>query len=203
MNDQPRPFANGSEHEFTLTIEEAADRYAAAGHPRTIRAIQKYCARGDLECQKAETAFGQRYLITAASIARHIAQIIDVSQAPGRVQPRTDASVRSLETSRETAVLSSTSVREQPRTDAPDERYVTQLESDNAFLKTQLAAKDTQLASKDTQIAAFLERDHETNALIQGLQRMLLLSAPDAGDRFASARGAGKGITGERNETAV
>ncbi len=182
MDDQARPFANGSEHEFTLTIEEAADRYAAAGHPRTIRAIQKYCARGDLECQKAETAFGQRYLITAASIARHIAQIIDVSQAPGRVQPRTDASVRSSEVGHETAVLSSASVREQPRTDVPDERYVAQLESDNVFLKTQLAAKDTQLASKDTQIAAFLERDHETNALIQGLQRMLLLSAPEAGN---------------------
>ena len=178
-DDQSRPFANGSEHEFTLTIEEAADRYAAAGHPRTIRAIQKYCARGDLECQKAETAFGQRYMITLASVARHIAQIIDVSQAPGRVRPRADASVRSLEASRETAVQSSASVREQPR---PDERYVTQLESDNVFLKTQLAAKDTQLASKDTQIAAFLERDHETNALIQGLQRMLLLSAPEAGD---------------------
>ncbi len=27
-DDQPRPFANGGEHEFTLTIEEAADRYA-------------------------------------------------------------------------------------------------------------------------------------------------------------------------------
>lgn len=180
--DQSRPFANGSEHEFTLTIEEAADRYAAAGHPRTIRAIQKYCARGDLECQKAETAFGQRYLITPASVARHIAQIIDVSQAPGRVHPRTDASIRLLEIGREAAEQSSTSVREQSRTDAPDERYVAQLETDNAFLKTQLAAKDTQLASKDPQIAALLERDHETNTLIQGLQRMLMLSAPEPGD---------------------
>lgn len=189
MDAQPRPFANGSEHEFTLTIEEAADRYAAAGHPRTIRAIQKYCARGDLECQKAETTFGQRYMITAASIARHIAQIIDVSQAPGRVQPRTDASIRSLETSRETAVQSPASVREQPRTDAPDERYVAQLETDNVFLKTQLAAKDTQLASKDSQIASLLERDHETNTLIQGLQRMLLLSAPEPGDPLSRQPG--------------
>jgi hypothetical protein len=181
-DDLPRPFANGGEHEFTLTIEEAADRYAAAGHPRTSRAIQKYCARGDLECQKAETAFGQRYLITAASIARHIAQIIDVSQTFGRVQPRTDVSVRSSEAGQETSVPSSESVRERPRSDVPGERYVTQLETDNAFLKTQLAAKDTQLASKDTQIAALLERDHETNTLIQGLQRMLILSAPEAGD---------------------
>ena len=48
-----------------------------------------------------------------------------------------------------------------------------QLESENAFLKTQIT-------TKDTQITALLERDHETNALIQGLQRMLgpLLSSP-------------------------
>jgi hypothetical protein len=52
MNDiLTRPDANSREQDFTLTIEEASDRYAAAGHPRTIRAIQKYCARGDLDCQ--------------------------------------------------------------------------------------------------------------------------------------------------------
>src|SRR5437660_12881675 len=92
--DQARPDALSDEHGFLLSVEEAADRYAAAGHPRTIRAIQKYCARGDLECQKAETLYGQRYLITPASVARHIAQIIDVSQVPGRERPRTDAAVR-------------------------------------------------------------------------------------------------------------
>jgi hypothetical protein len=55
---------------------------------------------------------------------------------------------------------------------------ISRLEIENDFLKTQIA-------SKDTQIAALLERDHETNALINGLQRMLapLLSAPDASRR--------------------
>jgi hypothetical protein len=54
----PSPnFANSS---FLLSVEEAADRYAAAGHPRTIRAIQKYCRRGDLESQKVETTYGVR-----------------------------------------------------------------------------------------------------------------------------------------------
>jgi hypothetical protein len=76
--DRSRIAAN----KFTLTIEEAADRYATAGHPRTIRALQKYCACGELE----EAGFGQRYMITSASVARHIAQIEDVSQAPGRGQ---------------------------------------------------------------------------------------------------------------------
>ena len=87
-DDMSRLDANSRKHDFTLTIEEAVDRYAVAGHPRTIRAIQKYCARGDLECQKADTPFGQRYLVTPVSVARHIAQIVDVSQMNGRDQTR-------------------------------------------------------------------------------------------------------------------
>jgi hypothetical protein len=48
MSEQPRPAAAADENAFLLSVEEAADRYAAAGHPRTIRAIQKYCRRLDL-----------------------------------------------------------------------------------------------------------------------------------------------------------
>src|ERR1700682_4589342 len=94
MHDQPRPDAPPDEHGYLLSVEEAADRYAAAGHPRTIRAIQKYCARGDLESQKVETTYGSRYLITPTSIDRHIAMIMERSQATGREQPRTDAAIR-------------------------------------------------------------------------------------------------------------
>jgi hypothetical protein len=39
MSEQLRPAASTDEHTFLLSVEEAADRYAAAGHPRTIRAI--------------------------------------------------------------------------------------------------------------------------------------------------------------------
>ena len=49
MDEQPRPVANADEQAYTLTVEEALPRYEAAGHGRTPRAIQKYCARGDLE----------------------------------------------------------------------------------------------------------------------------------------------------------
>ena len=107
-SEQPRTDANTDEHSYLLSVEEAADRYAAAGHPRTIRAIQKYCGRGDLESQKVETTYGERYLITPASVDRHIAMIIERSQAivrersrtdaAGREQPRTDAAVRPQET---------------------------------------------------------------------------------------------------------
>src|ERR1700726_3899478 len=97
MIEHPRPAAPTDEHGYLLSVEEAADRYAAAGHPRTIRAIQKYCRRGDLESQKVETTYGERYVITPASIDRHIAQIMERSQTNSREQPRLDASGRSAE----------------------------------------------------------------------------------------------------------
>ena len=95
MDEQPRPDANADERAYTLTVEEALLRYEAAGHGRTARALQKYCARGDLDCIKEETEYGQRYRITPASVARHLEQIEQVSQAKGRDQSRPDASVRS------------------------------------------------------------------------------------------------------------
>ena len=176
-NDQPRTDANGHEHDFALTIEEAADRYANAGHPRTIRAIQKYCARGDLECLKAETPYGQRYLVTPSSVARHVAQIIDVSQAHGREQPRPDAAVRPPQASQFKAPGADTVVREQPRPDTPDfqGRYLEHLEHENKFLREQNTV--------------LLERVKETNILTGRLQEMLtpLLGSSDRRDPIAPA----------------
>src|SRR5580700_444969 len=94
MDEQPRPDANADERAYTLTVDEALVRYQAAGHGRTARALQKYCARGDLDCIKEDTEYGQRYRITPASVARHLEQIEQVSQAKGRDQSRTDATVR-------------------------------------------------------------------------------------------------------------
>jgi hypothetical protein len=180
MDEQPRPDANDDEYAYTLTVEEAAARYEAAGHARTMRAIQKYCARGDLNCIKEETTYGQRYRITAASVVRHIEQIEQVSQAPGREQPRPDANVRVLENETSTGQKDAPSVREQPRPDATDDRFVTLLESQNAFLRDQINRKDHQIEQRDTQIEAMIERDRETNILIEQLQRRIpMLAQPE------------------------
>lgn len=170
MNEQPRPAATTDEHGFLLSVEEAADRYAAAGHPRTIRAIQKYCGRGDLESQKVETTYGERYLITPASIDRHIAMIVERTAASGHVQPRPAANVRPAENLAATTDEQPASVREQPRPDA----YVQLLESQTEFLRGQIL-------QKDKTIDALLERDRETNILVGRLQEMLtpLLGRPD------------------------
>jgi hypothetical protein len=45
-DDQSRPVATASDTDFALTIEEAVERYARAGLPRTPRSIQRYCAKG-------------------------------------------------------------------------------------------------------------------------------------------------------------
>jgi hypothetical protein len=58
MNDTRRPDATGPDYEYSLPIEAVADRYAAAGFPRTIRTLQRYCASGHLDAQKVATALG-------------------------------------------------------------------------------------------------------------------------------------------------
>jgi hypothetical protein len=91
---QPRPGAPLDEAAYSLTIDQTADRYAQAGFPRPTRRLQKYCARGDLECRKVETEFGERYLVTPGSVERHIAYIAETASArPGaperaRARPR-------------------------------------------------------------------------------------------------------------------
>lgn len=180
MDEQPRPFANGDEQAYTLTVEEAAALYEAAGHARTPRAIQKYCFRGDLTAIREQTTYGERYRITPASVARHIEQIEQLSQAHRREQPRPDASVRIEEASNQSEKNDNASGREQPRPDVADDRYVGQLERENSYLRDQNEKKDQQLERRDRQIEAMIERDRETNILIERLQNHIpMLPQPD------------------------
>ena len=95
---EARPDASTDAPIYSVTVEEAAALYEQAGVPRTIRRVQKYCARGDLDCKKLETDFGEKYFITTISIERHIAQISDAQAAAGRAPTRLDASERPLQT---------------------------------------------------------------------------------------------------------
>jgi hypothetical protein len=180
MDEQPRPVANADEQAYTLTVEEAAALYEAAGHARTMRAIQNYCLRGDLTAIREQTTYGERYRITPASVARHIEQIEQLSQAHRREQPRPDATVRTTEIVDESDKGDGASVREQPRPDATNDRYVTQLESENVFLRAQNDRKDQQLERRDQQIEAMIQRDQETNYLIKRLSDGIpMLAQPD------------------------
>jgi len=155
------------------------ERYARAGLPRTPRSIQRYCAKGHLDCRRIETSFGEKYLISPASVDKHIAYIEEVRPvATGRDAPRQVATSIAGEKKEKEPREETPTGGDQPRPVATgrdnDVRYVARLEDDNQFLRGQLAVKDKT-------IDALLERDRESNILVGQLQQLLapLLSAPD------------------------
>ena len=78
--DLSRHDATDNNTDFSLSLEQVAERYATAGHPRTLRSLQRYCVSGHLDARKIATTTGDKYLVTPQSVARHIAQIVEFSQ---------------------------------------------------------------------------------------------------------------------------
>jgi len=78
--DVSRPGATDNDTDFSLSLEEVAEYYVRAGHPRTLRSLQRYCVGGHLDARKIATAIGDKYLVTPQSVARHIAEIVELSQ---------------------------------------------------------------------------------------------------------------------------
>src|SRR5919206_809595 len=183
MDDQPRPVATSPDSDYSLSIEDAVALYARAGLPRTPRTIQRYCANGHLDCRRVEIPYGEKYLITPASVTKHTAYIEETRQTlAGRDQPRPVAPPQQQETPAPTEPRPAPTSLDQPRQTAAEaeavSRYVTRLEGENTFLREQITVKDVQI--KD-----LTERARETNHLIAGLQKMLtpLLGRPRADDR--------------------
>ena len=173
MTDDPsRLVATSPDSEFTLTIEDALERYAKAGFPRTPRSIQRYCAKGHLECRLIETQFGEKYLIAPGSVDKHIAYIEEVRPvATGRDVPRQVA----------TPVVPEESHAE-PRQEGPTggdlsrpvaTEYVSQLEKRLTEKDGEIVFLRGEVAVKNDQIKDLTERARETNHLIAGLQKML------------------------------
>jgi len=140
-------------------------RYEHAGHPRTDRSIQRYCAKGHLDCRRIETQFGDKYLITQASVAKHIAYIEEVRPTTTRrdtSRPVATGVAAEEKHDRQRQEISAGPDLSRPVATA----YVEHVESENAFLRQQIGVKDEQI--KD-----LTERARETNHLIAGLQRMI------------------------------
>lgn len=169
MQDVPRQVATGrDDSDFTLTVDEALERYAKAGLPRTPRTVQRYCAKEHLECRRLETPFGEKYLITPGSVDQHIAYIADIAIATGRGVPRLVATAGVGETNENLSSHPATTSADKSAlvVAGTDAQYVGQLEGEVGFLRKQIEVKDEQI--KD-----LTERARETNHLIGGLQRML------------------------------
>ena len=176
-DDQSRQAAT-SPDQYTLTIEDAAIRYEHAGHPRTSRTIQRYCAKGHLDSLRQETPFGDKYMITPESVARHLAQIEELASATSRGlsrQAATDVAPQESQQSKpDNAPTGPDMSRQAAAVEAESSRYVVRLEGEVEFLRGQIT-------TKDLQIKELSERSRETNVLIGGLQRLLapLLGSPD------------------------
>jgi hypothetical protein len=176
--EEPRQAPTTPDSEFTLTIEEAQRRYAEAGFPRTSRTLQRYCALGHLDGRRIDTQFGEQWLITPASVERHIAYIREVTPPTGRDLSRPVATSDDTKNKDEISKEPSDDKGRQGSTrpdlsrpvatsdDSNDHRIVELLERENAFLRKQVDVKDSQI--KD-----ITERARETNVLFNKLQQML------------------------------
>jgi hypothetical protein len=173
ISDQPRQAA-ASRDEYSLTIADVGTRYESAGFPRTIRTLQRYCAKGHLDAVRQETPFGDQFLITPASVTRHIAQIAEFAAAVSRDEARPAATDLSAQSAVPSESTRPTTPDDRPRQAAADDRYLARLEGEVDFLRGQIT-------TKDLQIRELTERSRETNVLIGGLQRLLapLLGSPD------------------------
>jgi hypothetical protein len=174
--DTSRPVATSSDSDFTLTIEDALALYAEAGIPRTPRSIQRYCAKQHLSSRRIETEFGEKYLITRASVEKHIAYIKEVTPATSRDVPRPVATTVAEENKDDMPRQEPPTIPDQSRlvatTPPEDSRYVAALERENEFLRGQVVVKDTQ-------ISELTERARETNHLLAGFQKILTLGSPN------------------------
>jgi hypothetical protein len=175
-DDQPRLVATSSDSEFTLTIEDALALYAEAGIPRTPRSIQRYCAKQHLSSRRIETEFGEKYLITRASVEKHIAYIKEVTPTTSRDMTRpvaTDVAPKNKDDKpRQEGPTTIDLSRHVATTTPEDPRYVAAIERENAFLRGQVVVKDTQ-------IGELTERARETNHLLAGFQKILTLGSPN------------------------
>src|SRR5579862_2431717 len=149
-DDKPRPAATSPDNEYSLSIEEVAAMYERAGLPRTIRTIQRYCAKGHLDSHRIETTYGEKFLITPASVLKHIAYIEEVRPvATGRDEPRPVATSDDEEARHEKETGGAKTGRDKPRPAAANDefvsRYVARLEGENEFLRGQVITKDDQI----------------------------------------------------------
>lgn len=180
--DVPRPTTtDGDINDYTLSIEDVAERYARAGHPRTIRTLQRYCVSGHLDARKVATTLGDKYFITPQSVARHIAQIEELrpldTVATNRDEPRpaaTDVAPATTASPNATPIATSDDTARLTATTQDDvSRYVERLEREVEQGKDEREFLREQINRKDKTIEALIERDRETNHLIRGLQDLV------------------------------
>ena len=170
-----------------LTVQEAVAYCLSHGLNRTPKTIRKWAQRSqnpisgsaEITVKSQDTENGFRWLIEKTSLDVKIAQELEFETRKNGFADNTDLSE---------LVATSANLSTPVQVNEPAEELVGTSENASAqvptgahpfgddmieFLKKQIDIKDQQIAVKDQQIGAMLERDRETNVLIQGLQTSL------------------------------
>lgn len=136
MPDEPGQSATGRDTRYSITIEDAAELYARSGHPRTLRSIQRYASSGHLDSMKVATALGDKYFIDPTSVARHLAQIEEMSRldlrSTGHDLSRQVATTSVAGLMHDTSRQASTTNDMSPRVAAPVQPNREQLQTDGS-----------------------------------------------------------------------
>ena len=164
--DLSRQDATDNDTDFSLSLEEVAERYERAGHPRTLRSLQRYCAGGHLDARKIATTMGDKYLVTPQSVARHIAQIVEFSQL--------DAVATGRDTSRPVAT---TSAPEEPMA-APAPENGSHKEPDMARQTATEAVAETPVHSQEPRHEAATALDNMRQAATETVPPVMEAPVP-------------------------
>lgn len=181
VRDQPGQAATSRDNDFTLSLEEVSQRYFDAGHARTIRTLQRYCASGHLDAQKIATTTGDKYLVTPQSVVRHLTQIEELKAldtvATDRAEPRHVATFVAAQQStpeqHTSQTMGSDNLRPAATVQTDMSRDIARLERVVEHAKDERDFLREQIDRKDKTIDSLIERDRETNILVRGLQEML------------------------------
>jgi hypothetical protein len=166
-----------------LTVQDAVSYCQSKGLARTPKTVRKWAMRshllepgaGDVVCQAQDTENGFRWLIERNSLDVKIAQELEFEQRrnkasfiPNVLEPVQTGADEGTPQNSENSEAKPVDTGANPSTEVQtgahaDVRYI-------SFLEKQLDLAHQQIGVKDRQIDALLERDRETNILIQGLQ---------------------------------
>ena len=69
-----------------VTLDVVGRRFEAAGLPRSIRTLQRYCANGTLECVKEATDTGDAYFVVETSIQSAITSLRQLHDAKNQLR---------------------------------------------------------------------------------------------------------------------
>jgi hypothetical protein len=183
--------------ETWLTVQEAVTYCLSKGLPRTAKTIRKWAQRsiesvadaGEIDVQRQDTENGFRWLIGRGSLDVKIEQEKEMAlrnsgdqSSPNLFEPvhtGADPSEQVSTSAHEFEMVpvndqAEQSVQAHPnRSEHADTSAHQETERLVELLQQQLDRAQHQLDVKDKHIDALLERDRETNILIQGLQTSL------------------------------